>query len=181
MTMFASWIGSARRIKAGFLAFAAIAWIGSSPALAANFVYVRIARKWGHQRSVVVLCATGMLMVAVPLLLTVLATPLALPPLALTASFALVFVLSGVRDSGIGVAANSFLLDLAPPGQGPLYVGITHSALGLVLVLAAGSGLVVSAFGFLALFAVAALAQALAVWDALQLGHARPLEPSASG
>ena len=138
--------------------------------LAASFLYVRISRKAGHQRSAVVMSVAGLAMIGLALAAALLARPLALPAGLLTVLFVLVFILSGLRETGIGVAANSLLLDLAPPGQGPLYVGITHSVLGLVLVLAAGSGLVVEGFGHVALFLVAGVAQLAAVWDALHMG-----------
>lgn len=140
--------------------------------LAANFLYVRIARHGGYRQAVGLICMAGLTMVSLPLLMALLAKPLGLSAGVLTVVFISVFVLSGVREAGIGVAGNSLLLELAPPGQGPLYVGITHSTLGLVLVLAAGSGLVVAAVGFLPLFFVAAAAYVLAVWDAFHLRSA---------
>jgi MFS family permease len=149
-------------------------------ALAANILYARISRRLGHRRSMALVSLGGIAMVTLVLLVALLARPLGLTSNQVGLVFVLVFVFSGLRESGIGVVGNSLLLDIAPAGRGPLYVGVAHSVLGLVLLLTAGSGLLVGGLGYLALFGLAALTHLAALWEALRMREAASADHSLS-
>lgn len=68
------------------------------------------------------------------------------------------FVLLGVRETCLGIAGQSLLLDIAPAGDRSLYVGFTNSVLGVVLLSTVLSGVVVATLGFPALLVLGLVA-----------------------
>ena len=131
--------------------------------LAANVVFGRVSALWGNRRTMAIAAAAGLMMTGSVLALTVLAPPLRLSGVIASLALIPVFALSGVRESGLGVAGPSLLLDIAPHAERTLYVGFTHTLLGVVLLSTALSGAVVESFGFLALFVLTAAAHVYAV------------------
>jgi len=73
------------------------------------------------------------------------------------------------RNFQLGVAAQSLLLDLAPPAERSLYLGFTNSLLGVALLATGLSGVVVARLGFPALLVVAVTAHLLALRSALRM------------
>ncbi len=65
-----------------------------------------------------------------------------------------IFFLDGaVRPAQMMVGSN-FLLELAPEGERSLYLGLSNTLLGVVILISGLSGLVVDAFGFAGVFAL---------------------------
>jgi hypothetical protein len=85
----------------------------------------------------------------------------------------LVFILSSIREAGINVSATALLLDLAPIMRRALYVGLTHSMLGIVLLVTVAGGIVVAVAGYVTLFVLAFLANIAALRYAYQRQQTR--------
>lgn len=129
----------------------------------AHVVFGRFSARLGHRLTLVASTWAGLLMAAAVLALALAAQPLHLTGATASAWLIPVFVLYGIRESGIGVASHSLLLDLAPPADRSLYVGFTNTLLGLVLLATGVSGLIVARLGFVALFVMTAAAHLLAL------------------
>jgi len=68
----------------------------------------------------------------------------------------LVFVLSGIHQAAINISGRTILLELAPEGERPTYIGLSNTVLAPVPFLAPlAAGLLVDAVGFRAVFATA--------------------------
>ena len=101
----------------------------------------------------------------------VLATPLlalALPP----GAFALVFFLQGAYLAALGIAGNTYLLNLAPPEERTATVGLANSFLGLFAFSPVLGGWVVGAWGYGALFLLSAGLAVLGLWAVRRLPEA---------
>lgn len=140
--------------------------------LTANVTFGRLAGRLGQRGILVVGALAGLLMMAV------VAGLLAAEGLGWLAGGAVAsgilpaFALAGVRDSGLGIAGQPLLLEVAPADQRSLYLGTTNTLLGVVLLTTGLSGLVVQAFGFAALTALTLTAHLVGFWLAVRL--ARP-------
>ncbi len=66
------------------------------------------------------------------------------------------FALLGLTEGGIHVAVMSFVLDLAPPAQRTVYVGLTSTVMGLTNLSLVASGWLAARWGMEAVFAAAA-------------------------
>ncbi|HLC34486.1 MAG TPA: hypothetical protein VJJ70_05750, partial [Anaerolineales bacterium] len=82
----------------------------------------------------------------------------------LNAGMIVVYALLGMREAGIGIAGMSMLLELAGEKRRSLYLGLANSVMGLGLLASAASGVLVELAGSLALFVLAAIASAGALW-----------------
>lgn len=139
--------------------------------LVANTLLGRWAIRLGNRRILQLGAWAALSMTGLVLALALTARPLQLT--GTLASFWLVpvFALSGLRESGIGVSAQSLLLDIAPVAERSLYLGFTNSFLGVVLLATGASGLIVAQFGFPALLGVALLANVTALVSAQRLSR----------
>jgi MFS family permease len=137
--------------------------------LSANVLLGRFSARLGNRHTMTLAVWAGVCMTGLVLLLTLLAGPLRLGGWAASLWLVPVFAASGIRESGIGVAGQSLLLDIAPRDERSLYLGFTNTFLGIVMFLSGLSGLVVARFGFLALLLVTAAAHLFALHSALRM------------
>ena len=131
--------------------------------LLSHVFFGRFSARLGNRQTLIVSTWAGLLMTGAVLALAFAASPLRLSGQAASLWLIPIFVLYGVRESGIGVASHSLLLDLAPPVERSLYVGFTNTLMGLVLLVTGISGLIVAALGYAALFLLTAAAHVLAL------------------
>lgn len=144
-------------------------WIGIylalviSANLVSNLLFGRISRRFGNRKVLELAAMAGMLMSSAVLVLMLLAGPLHIS--GQTASYLLipVFLLSGVRATGIGVSGNSLLLDLSPESERSLYVGFTQTLQGIVLLLTSLSGVALLVLGYNGLVGLTVLAHGAAL------------------
>jgi hypothetical protein len=150
--------------------------------LLSHVVFGRLSPRLGNRLTLIIATWAGLAMTGGVLALAFLAGPLRLSGLAASWWLLPIFVLYGVRESGIGVASHSLLLDVAPPAERSLYVGFTNTMMGLVLLATSLSGVLVAALGYPALFAVTVAAHVLALWAGAQMREAavevKAFEPS---
>jgi Na+/melibiose symporter-like transporter len=137
--------------------------------LLSHVVFGRFSARLGNRQTLVAATWAGLLMTVGVLALGLAARPLHLSGAAASLWLIPIFVLFGVRESGIGVASHSLLLDLAPPAERSLYVGFTNSLMGVVLLATTVSGLIVAGLGYGALFVLTAAAHVLALAAAARM------------
>ena len=137
--------------------------------LASNLVFGRLSRRVGNSRVMTLAVAAGVSMSALVLLLTLLARPLQLNGALAGAWLLPVYVLLGIRGSGMGVTNNALLLDIAPAEERSLYLGFSNTLLGLVLLSTGLSGGIVKLFGFQALIGFTLICHVLAMLLALKI------------
>jgi hypothetical protein len=130
--------------------------------LAANIVFGRLSFMRGNRSVLRIAAIAGMAMSGIVVALALLAKPLGISGLAASYVLLPVFLLSGVRGTGIGVSSNSLLLDITPPAERSLYIGFTNTVLGVVILASGLGGLVVSFLGYEVLFVTTLLTHSLA-------------------
>jgi MFS family permease len=140
--------------------------------LLSHVVFGRLSSRLGNRHTLLMAAWAGLGMTLGVLALSLLAGPLRLSGEAAARWLILVFVLLGVRESGIGVATHSLLLDIAPPAERTLYIGFTNTLMGIVLLATGLSGVIVAGLGYAALFGLTFVAHALALMAAARLREA---------
>jgi len=137
--------------------------------LLSNVIYGRFSVQWGHRRTMAVAASAGLAMTCLVLVLAIAAPLFNLSGAVASWWLIPVFALSGLRESGVGVAGQSLLLDISPAAERSLYLGFTNSLLGIVLFATTLSGVVVQSFGLMTLLTLTLLAHAFAVMAALRM------------
>lgn len=137
--------------------------------LLSNVVFGRFAAQIGNRRTLLIGALASLIMSALVAALALSAKPLSLSGWVASLWLVPVFAFSGVRDSGLGVSAQSLLLEIAPRTEWSLYLGFTNSLLGLVLLATGLSGVIVARLGFWALLGLAGVANLGALVAALRL------------
>lgn len=132
--------------------------------LLATVVFGRLSLTWGNHRLMIIAAGAGLIMTLSVLALVWLARPLNLGGAAASLWLLPVFAIAGVREAGLGVAAQSQLLDIAPPAERTLYLGFTNSFLGVMLLVTGLSGVVVQTLGFTELLVVTLAAHLFALY-----------------
>ncbi len=65
-----------------------------------------------------------------------------------------IFFLEGATVPAYMLVGNNFLLEMVPEGERPLYLGLSSTLVGIILLLTIGGGLVADLVGFAGLFAL---------------------------
>jgi hypothetical protein len=146
----------------------------SGVGLVANMFFGRYSSRLGNRRLMVVATGLGLTMAIWVLGVALLAGPLGVRGTAAALCLLPVYTLLSVREAGIGVAAYSLLMELAPPAERSVYMGFSNSILGLILLSTALSGFVVQYLGFAALVVLTLVAYLVALWAALTLREVMP-------
>jgi len=122
----------------------------------------------------VVLCSTalGLGVPLLALLTQVLALQGAAFPL-LTAVYASVFVTIGIVNSSIMLGFLNFVMELAPPGENPTYMGLSNAFTGILLLVPIIGGWLLEATSYTVLFILAAGGAGLGVVMAFRLQEPR--------
>ena len=137
--------------------------------LLATIFLGRVSARWGYHRLMTVSTGAGILMTGMVLGLVVVAATTGVTGWAAAWWLVPVFIVNGIRESGIGIAGQSLLLEIAPSNERSLYLGFTNTFLGLVLFVTSFSGLLVETVGFAGLFIVTLVAYLLALNSASRL------------
>jgi MFS family permease len=116
--------------------------------LICNAILGNLSRKIGYKNIMIISIIAGLTMSAGALALGLLAGPLHFS--AQFASYYLIpiFILSGIRRTGMAIGSDSLLLYIVPPNERSLYIGFSNSLMGLVLLSAGLSGVIMEALGF---------------------------------
>jgi MFS family permease len=137
--------------------------------LLANLLFGRLSLFYGN-RLVMTLASTAGFVMSVFVLLLVLLHPLFhLSSTVASIWLVPVFILSGFRNTGIGVSGNSLLLDLAPAEERSLYIGSSNAILGIIILITVLGGMVYMALGFTTLLIFTLFTHGIALVSALYL------------
>ena len=137
--------------------------------LLANLLFGRLSRRRGNRPVIIAAMVSGVGMSLIVTLIGLFGARLGITGRIADISLLPVYILVGLRGTGIGVAANSLLLDISPPGERSLYLGFSNTFLGTVMLLLSVSGVVLSLIGFTGLAVVTLAAHVIALWAALRI------------
>ncbi len=93
--------------------------------------------------------------------------------------YPLLFVLLGVYEGSVMLGFLNFVLEIAPPGQRPTYIGLTNTLSGVLIVLPVLGGFVLQRTSYPVLFGAAAVGTLAAALMALGLSNPRVSPASA--
>ncbi len=91
----------------------------------------------------------------------------------LVVPFGLLFVVYGAGRTAANISFPTYLLEIAPAQERPLYIGLTNTLLGIATFIPAVGGLLLDLFGFTLLFVLSFLIAALGLWLARGLSEPR--------
>jgi hypothetical protein len=144
----------------------------TTASLFSNLVWSRLS-DWRGNRAVIRLAASlGLTMALLAWVSGPLDRALGLTSIAAWL-FAVVFAVLGAFQSGISVGGMSLLLEIAPPNDRALYVGLANSVLGVALLSTSVGGLLVDWLGYRGVFLLAAGCYAVGLWTATRLREPR--------
>ncbi len=134
-----------------------------------NIVFGSLSSRIGNRILMMIAISTGLVMTGIVLFLAVAGNPLHLTAQVAAYWLIPVFILSGMRTTGVGIAANSLLLDIAPAHSRSLYLGYSQTIMGVVLLIGGLSGWLVKQGGLVTLLIVTFLAHFLALLAAIRM------------
>ncbi|MBO9370345.1 MAG: MFS transporter [Chloroflexi bacterium] len=91
------------------------------------------------------------------------------------------FLLNGALAPAGMLVGSNFLLELVPEADRPLYLGLSNTLIGIVVLISGFGGLVVDLLGYAGLFALSALLCLLAWWWSRGLPELRVGQPPREG
>jgi MFS family permease len=92
--------------------------------------------------------------------------------------FPALYFLLGVFESSIMLGFLNFILEIAPPGQRPTYMGLTNTLAGIMVVIPLVGGFILEYSSYTVLFWLAAIGTLAGALLALTLPNPRLAEPS---
>lgn len=141
----------------------------TAASMLANVFFGRYGVRLGNRRILMLAAALGLGMMLVVLALLVWVMFFPITGWAASLWLIPVFVLAGIRQGGLDVAGQPALLEIAPPSERSLYLGFTHSVLGITQLATGLSGVVVASLGFGTLAIMCLFGHAMAFWLAARL------------
>lgn len=144
---------------------------GAVAAALSNMVWGRLGDRRGMQW---LLSFTGTLSILPPLMMMV--APLMIPfgTYVVLMWILLISLLVGMSSDGTGIAGMTFLLEVAPPEQRPLYMGLANTLLGIGAIVPIIGGLLINSVGYTGTYLIAAIACGVGAFIARQLHALRP-------
>lgn len=91
------------------------------------------------------------------------------------------FLLNGALTPALMLVGNNFLLELVPEAERPLYLGLSNTLIGVVVLISGFGGLVVDLLGYAGLFGLSTLLCLLAWWWSRGLPEPRVDQPPRGG
>lgn len=142
--------------------------IATAASLLSNPIWGRLSDRRGNR---VLFIGASIALVATPLIALAFGFLPGGPALALP--FGLIFAFAGASRTAVNICAPSYLLEIAPASERPLYLGVTNSILGIATFLPVLGGVLVGLAGFSSVILLALLFSALAVWLATDIAEPR--------
>jgi MFS family permease len=146
----------------------------------AGIVLGLVADRWGSQRVVQI---TNWLAFSVPALALVISTGVFGSALAWI--YPGLYVLMGIFEGSIMLGYFNFILEIAPAGQRPIYIGLANTLTGLLIVIPVLGGLILSQTSYIVLFVLAATGTLAGALGSFNLPNPRkqklPSQPEQEG
>jgi hypothetical protein len=137
--------------------------------LIANVAFGRLSRRLSSRLITLAAAFIGLMMMLVVVALIAAVQWWGLSGAAAALWLVPAFALSGIRDSGLRVSSQPLLLEVSPPAERTLYLGLTNTLLGVALFSTSLSGVIVATFGFAALVSLALAAHIVGLAAAVRM------------
>ena len=143
---------------------------GAVAAALSNMLWGRLGDRKGMQW---LLSFTGSLAVLPPLMM--IAAPFLLPygTHIILPWILLISLMIGMSADGIGIASMTFLLEVAPAAQRPLYMGLANTLLGIGAIVPIIGGVLITTVGYAGTYCIAAIFCSIGAYIAFQLQSLR--------
>ena len=113
-----------------------------------NPVWSRLSDRRGNKIVMQLATAIGVVMLAWVVFVPVVARSLNVSASIMAYSVVPVFALMGAYETGVGIGAVNLTLEIAPPNDRAIYVGLTNTILGVAYLSTAVSGIIVDLVGY---------------------------------
>jgi len=130
--------------------------------LLSNMVWARLSDRRGNRLVMIIAGVMGLTFCAVAAYITGL-TPNAYNNDLAHLALIVLFGFSGALQSGINLVSLPLMIEVAPATQQSLYIGLSNTILGIVILLTSAVGIIVDQFGFSGLFVFSGLAFVVAL------------------
>jgi MFS family permease len=144
-------------------------------ALLINPVWSRLSDRRGNKIVMQLAVAIGVIMLAWVVFMPGVARSLNVPAAISAYALVPVFALMGAYETGVGIGAVNLTLEVAPPNDRAIYIGLTNTILGIAYLSTAVSGLIVDLVGYEGVFALGLSLLLVASWALWRLRDPREL------
>jgi MFS family permease len=145
-------------------------------ALLINPVWSRLSDRRGNKLVMQLATAVGVIMVAWAIFAPGLARALQVPATTLAYAIVPVFALMGIYETGVGIGAVNLTLEVAPPNDRAIYIGLTNTILGVAYLSTAIGGLIVDLVSYQGVFALGLILLLIASWALWRMRDPREVE-----
>ena len=144
-------------------------------ALLINPVWSRLSDRRGNKIVMQLAVAIGVIMLAWVVFMPGVARSLNVPPAVSAYALVPVFALMGAYETGVGIGAVNLTLEVAPPNDRAIYIGLTNTILGIAYLSTAVSGLIVDLLGYEGVFVLGLSLLLVGAWALGRLRDPREL------
>jgi len=144
-------------------------------ALLINPLWSRLSNRRGNKIVMQLATAVGVIMMAWTVFMPSLARSLNVPATTIAYAIVPVFALLGIYETGVGIGAVNLTLEVAPPHDRAIYIGLTNTILGVAYLSTAVSGLIVDVVGYEGVFVLGLILLLVATWALWRLRDPREL------
>lgn len=143
--------------------------------VSSNLISGKVGDRWGNRWLMRVAGLTAMLPSTLAL------TIVHVPSLGLdkVLAFAIVFIFQGFHQTARVIGGHNYIIEFAPEGERPTYIGFSNGLAGLALFLSPLAGTIVDQFGFVPLFILSSACGLTATLLSVVLEEPRASLPSA--
>ena len=145
-------------------------------ALLINPVWSRLSDRRGNKIVMRLAVAVGVIMIAWAVFVPGLAHSLKVPADVIAYALVPVYALMGMYETGVGIGAVNLTLEVAPPNDRAIYIGLTNTILGIAYLSTAVSGLIVDVVSYEGVFVLGLILLLVASWALWRLRDPRELE-----
>jgi MFS family permease len=144
-------------------------------ALLINPLWSRLSDRRGNKLVMQLATAIGVIMLAWVVFIPGVAHNLHVPASVIAYAIVPVFALMGAYETGVGIGAVNLTLEVAPPNDRAIYIGLTNTILGVAYLSTAVSGLIVDLVGYEGVFVSGLILLLVAFWALWRLRDPREL------
>jgi Na+/melibiose symporter-like transporter len=144
-------------------------------ALLINPIWSRFSDRRGNKIVMQLATAIGVVMLMWVVFMPGLARSLNAPASLMAYAIVPVFALMGAYETGVGIGAVNLTLEVAPPHDRAIYIGLTNTILGVAYLSTAVSGLIVDLVGYEGVFVLGLILLLVASWALWRMRDPREL------
>ncbi len=144
-------------------------------ALLINPIWSRLSDRRGNKIVTQLAVAAGVVMIAWAAFVPEIARSLNVPAALIAYAIVPVYALAGIYETGVGIGAVNLTLEVAPPNDRAIYIGLTNTILGVAYLSTAVSGLIVDLVGYEGVFLLGLSLLLVAAWALWRLRDPRAL------